>query len=320
MIWLVLLLLAAGVVLSAMFSGSETGFYRVVRVRLLLDGLGGDPISRMLLQLTNQPALFVATTLIGNNVANYITSLAIVLATNLLFANSQAAETVAPMVVSPLIFVYCELLPKQLFFYAPNRLLQLSGTLLLICVVLFAPVALVLWVLGWFLEKLLGQPPLRIRLALASKELQQVLREGKEAGILHTAQHDLAQELFVHASQSIVRFIMPLSRVASVPLGAKTTDALALARRQRAAILPVRAEKSSTLVGYVRVIDLRLAQTEYVAKPRPFPRISRGQSHLGALIQLQEAKADVGLVEDNHGNPLGLLYANHLAETFFPGM
>ena len=43
MTWLVLLLLFVGAFLSALFSGSETGFYRVTRVRLLLDGLGGDP-------------------------------------------------------------------------------------------------------------------------------------------------------------------------------------------------------------------------------------------------------------------------------------
>ena len=86
MIWLVLLLLSVGAFLSALFSGSETGFYRVTRVRLLLDGLGGDPVARMLLRLTNHPALFVATTLIGNNVANYVMSLGIVLAVHLLFA------------------------------------------------------------------------------------------------------------------------------------------------------------------------------------------------------------------------------------------
>ena len=33
-----------GLLLSAFFSGSETGFYRVTRMRLLLDGLAGDPV------------------------------------------------------------------------------------------------------------------------------------------------------------------------------------------------------------------------------------------------------------------------------------
>ena len=55
--------------------------YRATRLRLVLDALGGDPISRGLVWLTNHPAVFVATTLVGNNLANYVTSLAIVIGT-----------------------------------------------------------------------------------------------------------------------------------------------------------------------------------------------------------------------------------------------
>ena len=60
--------------LSAYFSGTETGFYRASRIRLLLDGLGGDMFAQMLLRLTNNPTLFVATTLVGNNLANFLVS------------------------------------------------------------------------------------------------------------------------------------------------------------------------------------------------------------------------------------------------------
>ena len=69
----IFLLLGGGLILSALFSGSEIGFYRIPRVRLRLDALEGDFIARGLLWLTNYPTLFVATTLIGNNIANYIT-------------------------------------------------------------------------------------------------------------------------------------------------------------------------------------------------------------------------------------------------------
>ena len=66
MVW-IFLMLVIGIFLSAFFSGSETGFYRVTRVRLVIKALRGDRVSRGLLWLTNNPALFVATTLIGNN-------------------------------------------------------------------------------------------------------------------------------------------------------------------------------------------------------------------------------------------------------------
>ncbi|MDA7878908.1 DUF21 domain-containing protein [bacterium] len=65
-----ILLLLLGIFLSAFFSGCETGFYRASRVRFVIAGLDGDLISQYLIKLFNNPTLFVATTLIGNNVAN----------------------------------------------------------------------------------------------------------------------------------------------------------------------------------------------------------------------------------------------------------
>ena len=63
-----------GLALSAFFSGSETGMYRVSRIRLVLDGLSGGRVARGIIQLLNNPAIFVATTLVGNNIANYLVS------------------------------------------------------------------------------------------------------------------------------------------------------------------------------------------------------------------------------------------------------
>ncbi|MFT5301297.1 MAG: putative hemolysin, partial [Mariniblastus sp.] len=123
-------LLLIGVFLSAFFSGSETGFYRASRVRVVIAGLDGDRVSQYLIKLINNPTLFVATTLIGNNVANYLTSLAIVLLTQHI-TTSSAAEMLAPILMSPLLFVYGELLPKNLFYRAPNYLLRVSAPLFL---------------------------------------------------------------------------------------------------------------------------------------------------------------------------------------------
>ena len=98
MILAAIVLLAFGVFLSAFFSGSETGFYRASRVRILIDALDGDRISKFLLLLVNNPTLFVATTLVGNNVANYMVSMAIVLFTRAVYTgDNSAVELIGPI-------------------------------------------------------------------------------------------------------------------------------------------------------------------------------------------------------------------------------
>ena len=159
MTWIVLSTFGVGLCLSAFFSGSETGFYRVARVRLALDARQGDLVSKLLLWLTNNPSLFVATTLIGNNLANYMLSLAIVLGTRICFGGQMMAQIVIPILISPIVFVYGELLPKNLFYLAPNRLLRLGGPFFLVCSILFAPVSAILWVLSRLLQALVGECP-----------------------------------------------------------------------------------------------------------------------------------------------------------------
>lgn len=307
-----------GLLLSAFFSGSETGFYRATRVRLVLDGLAGDRVARGLLWLTNNPALFVATTLIGNNLANYLTSFAIVLMAQQATATpSVLVELVTPVLFSPLVFVYGESLPKNLFYYSPNLLLRRCGPFFLFFVVLFAPVSAVLWGLGRLLESLLGEAPLRVQLALARKELQQVFVEGQDAGILQPAQRKLAQNLFAVASQRVQDLCTPIGRMASIRLGANKKEVLRVAKRHRAIVSPVVDANGRELLGYVRTVDLYLDVGERVETYRRLPSIAASESHIAALIQMQTSKDELARVVDADGSTIGLLYASELTEPLF---
>ena len=145
MIWIVVVLFITGMALSAFFSGTETGYYRATRARLTMDAAGGNLISRGLIWLANNPVMFVATVLVGNNVANYLVSESIVRGTQVLIGTGNSAiNLLATILFAPVIFVYGELLPKDLFYQAPNRLLKAGGAIFLFCCILFLPVTAIL--------------------------------------------------------------------------------------------------------------------------------------------------------------------------------
>lgn len=132
--FLIFLLGFGGLVLSAFFSGTEIGFYRTSRVRLVLDAKGGDWIARLLVALGNRPVLFIATILVGNNIANNLVSLALVIGTEASFGTvHKGVEILVPLVFAPFLFVYGELIPKQVFLQAPRRLLGRAGPMMQYC-------------------------------------------------------------------------------------------------------------------------------------------------------------------------------------------
>ncbi len=315
---LALILLVVGILLSAFFSGSETGFYRVSRVRLVLDARSGSRVARRLLWLSNNPSWFVATTLVGNNLANYLTTLAIViLVARFMAVESYAAEITASLLFAPLLFVYGELLPKNLYFHAPNLLLRRGGGLFLLFMVLFSPVACLLWVLGRVLQWLVGEAPEHARLSLARKELQQVFQQGQEAGVLHPAQQSLAQNLFSVASHPVLRDCTPVARVVSIRKGVSKSEALRLARRQRLFAIPVSAANGRELIGYVRVVDLYLDPADHVTEVRPLLEIHQSETFSATLMQLQSKQEPLARVVDDDRKTVGILNASRLVEMLF---
>ena len=318
MILIAIVLGLVGVLLSGFFSGAETGFYRVARMRLVLDALDGDLIARGLVALTNHPALFIATALVGTNLANYLVSFAMVLAIE---HGSQSAghsrELIASLGLTPLVFVYGELLPKNFFLHAPNRLLRKCGPLFLLFVGLFFPISVVLWGLNHLLSRLVAKTPEQVRLAIARRELRRALEEGHEEGILYPAQRELAQGIFAVATNPITGFLAPLGEVPRARAGSSKADVLRLAQRMNVAAVPI--EESGRLLGYVRVVDLKLDRSDQVAPLRPLLKIPHTDAQIDALMRMHAAKESLAQVVDAQGRVLGMILASRLRQPLFGG-
>jgi CBS domain containing-hemolysin-like protein len=311
----IVMLLAAGICLSALFSGSETGFYRVSRVRLVLDGIAGNRTARRLLWMTNNPSIFVATTLVGNNIANYLASLAVVLATQRFFGSGHLiVDIMAPILLAPVLFVYGESLPKSIFLRAPNRMLHLTHPLLLLHGILFAPITALLWALGRGMQKLLGRSPETVRLVLARQELEQVLLQGHQIGILKPVQHELGQSWFSIAGKPISRFVTPVLHAQAIAQTTSRTAALRMAKKWKQPHLVVKSPKG-TFLGYTRVIDLCLrGDSEEIGPLRRMLTVDASSTFCNVLLKLQSERVSLAIVQQADGKVLGIVSEAQLTD------
>lgn len=291
------LLFLVGLMLSAFFSGTETGLYRVSRTRLVLDGLSGSRAARGIVWLLNHPAIFVATALVGNNLANYLTSLAIVMVGASWFGADSAAELLGPMLMTPVVFVFGELLPKYLFFHAPYRLITASRPLLLAAAALFAPVSMVLGLLGLGLQRITGQTPFPVRLAMARSELEQVLRHGHEAGILAAGQRFLAQRLLEVGNHNAVSYGVSVDRLAVVQTPIDVREARHRARRCNHPIVLV--QRGKRIIGFLWYADL--ISSEPILEWNPVVKARVEDRHLQVLLRLYDAGSEVAVLRGEGG-------------------
>ncbi len=309
---LALALFFCGLMLSSFFSGTETGMYRVSRIRMVLDALDGSWLSRGMVWLLNHPTLFVATALVGNNLANYLVSLAIVMLVPLLIHGSGVTtELLGTALTTPVVFVFGELLPKYLFYHAPYQLLHTFRPFLILATVLFAPVSLFLGLLGNLLRLLTGETPIRLRLSMQRSELEQVLRQGHEAGVLAAGQRRLAKNVFEIGNQAAIRFGVTLDRVAIASDPVLIDVAKKEAHRKGQSIVLVRRRKK--IIGYLRFVELEVAQRISI---QPIVRCSQDESHLAVLYKLYDSGTHVAALIDAAGRTQAIVTRRQLLRSF----
>jgi len=332
---LALLLGITSLVLGAAFSGTETAFYRVSRLRLKLDALGGDAVAKWFLWLANNPGFFIATLLVGNNVTTYGASVAMVLFISCVLPHVAGiyVELAATLILAPILFVWGEMFPKNLALNAPNKMLRFFSPVVAIACWLFLPLTAVLWGINKIIAIILRKSGDTITMSLGRRELSGILVEGKDTGILSDTQRRLAEGIFNCSDRLIKDYILSQPQLPTITTAMKPEHVLEIIRQSHWLMLPVYEpdaipENRDLPIGYVRVIDLEIAvrhqleeqsrqlsqllQTELPL--RSMGELSAHHSLLTGLILLQTTRSSFGCIVDKHRRCLGFVSADQLRD------
>ena len=176
-----------------------------------------------------------------------------------------------------------------------------------------------LWGLGVLLERLVGQSPTKVRASLARHEVEKILRESQEVGLLQVAQRDLAQNLFASAARGVSEFALPFHRVPHVRRGESRLIALKRAQRDNIKAFAIADPGSREPIGYVRTIDLLLSDATTIDQFEPLPKLPARELHGDALIQMQSERWAMALVVDETGRGVGLITHDALINPLLTG-
>ena len=142
--------------LSAFFSGIEIAFVSSNRLKLELDKSSGSFVSRILSIFSKDESNFIATMLVGNNIALVIFSISMteLLAPSLDFITSDLLLLLIQTVVSTVIvLISAEFIPKVIFRINPNYMLKFfSIPLVLFYFFLYPIVFFMLFISRFFLK------------------------------------------------------------------------------------------------------------------------------------------------------------------------
>lgn len=294
-------LFVIGLRLSAFFSGSETGFYRVSTLQLTLQKQRGDRLAASLFSFVAHPEKFVATTLVGNNIANYVTTLAIGMFVAAIWENSGgAAEITATILLTPVIFVFGELIPKSLFYRAPMSQLRNGARWFSGFYILFFPISLPLIAASRLVTKLSKSTRRPLEVVFGRTRLFGVLEAGQREGILTQVQRNLAENLMQVAAQPVRSVIVPNAVLIGIDEGASVNDALDRSQAGKSPFVLIHETgKPKQWIGYVRVADLLSSGLAPRHVMKDLPVFAAETSRLEVMTAMFQDDALYALVMDD---------------------
>jgi CBS domain containing-hemolysin-like protein len=230
-------------------------------VHLLHAAQQGSRRARMLRQVLSNPQGFVFSVLVGTNLATFLASRS---ATGFFMQLNPAggrAELWATLVLTPVLFIFAELLPKSLFRQHAFRWMMRTAFTTRLSVRLFSPVTRPLQLLFARLAHRDG-PTIEQAAELSAQRVQLFFSEGVQEGLLSRHQNGMMQKVIAMRETPVEAVMTPLSKLPVVPLGAgpaAVRAALAAAGQSRCAVCRGR---KNYLIGSVHFFDLLNAPEE----------------------------------------------------------
>jgi len=154
------IIIIGSLLFSAFFSGMEIAFISSNKLRIELDKKQKLFPYKIVSIFIKNPSQYIATMLIGNNIALVIYGILMVkkLDEYITFINNDIAILTFQTIISTIvILVIAEFLPKTVFMINPNIALNIFSVPVLIFYIIFYPVSkLVMWISGFLLKSFFG--------------------------------------------------------------------------------------------------------------------------------------------------------------------
>jgi putative hemolysin len=314
---LIILLCLAG---SAFFSSSETALFRL-RSYDMDDEMKGEsgPAGVAVRELTESTSRLLVTILLGNNIVNILgASVASALAVKLL--GLELGITVSTIVMTMLVLIACEVLPKAVAARHPVGVARFVGLPLYLIHQSLRPVHKMFdRVIEPLVAKITGtgeadEPPPSIEEVL---RVARIAREGH--GQEEGSPLAIIGATSAAAEMDVSEIMVQRTEIVAFPVSSSPADLLEKLLDERYTRVPIFEESIDAVLGMVHLKDvIKLVNTnnggDLNSILKPILRVPERKPILRLLTDMQRSFCHMAVVKDEFGLTLGLVTQEDILE------
>jgi putative hemolysin len=329
--WMVYVWLGVAVVslvAGGIFSGSEIGIYSLSKVRLRLRTAKNEPGALVLHEWLKDPTYVLEGLLIWQNIAGFAFTAAVTEILSAWGLGDFWRGLVSIAIVTPLVLVFAEIMPKDLFHTHADRWTYrlVPGLKALFGLITVLPLLPLVNLLSRASVKVVGSKKTADETPKgaggARLEMLSLFQESAATGVLTGTQQDLVQRALRLARISIRETMIPWNSVVGVPAAISEGGFRALVRRYNVTRMPVLGRSPSEVLGIVDVIDVltilaspgSAGAFKLLDHVHPAMTLIEEQSVRSAITLMQKARQTLAVVVDRQGRAIGLVTMKDLVE------
>jgi CBS domain containing-hemolysin-like protein len=301
-------------VLEAFLSGSEMAMVAADRKKLARFSRSGPRSGRLAFRILQDPSWFLSATLVGSNLAEVANA---ALVTALLVSHFGAkGDLLTFLLLTPLILVFGEILPKTLFQ-------QMADRWILRIVPVIYVVSYVLYPVVWFMSKTtavilraLGQEG-EVRPFVTREDLQYLLQTETGPTDMKPHEKTMIHRIFRFADTRVKEAMIPLVEVVALEENSTIAEAIASVRQENYSRYPVFQERVDHITGVIHSFDLLLASNrDQTIQPyiRPISFFPETKPIDELLLDLQRKQEAMAVVVDEYGGAVGIVTVEDILE------
>lgn len=321
-------------VLSAFFSGMEIAYVSSNKIHIELEKKQKDFIAKVLTKLTARPSKFIATMLIGNNIALVIYGLLMgdllvnwfqsMIPTQVDFLNYLFTELslFTQTVISTLIIlITAEFLPKVFFQIYANSFLKLFAIPAYFFYQLFYFITdFVIWISDNVLRKFFKTEGDNVQMALTKVELGNYISEQMESVEAHD-EVDSEIQIFQNAlefSEVKAREVMvPRTEIVAVEVNDSIKNINSIFTSSGLSKLLVYEESIDDILGYVHSFELFKKPKTIKSIILPVEFVPETMLVKDVLNVLMKKRKSIAVVIDEYGGTSGIMTIEDIVEELF---
>ena len=319
--WWAYVVIAVMILLSAYFSASEIAFNSANKIRLRRAAEGGSKTAKIAFSITERFTTALSAILIGNNLANIAVSTCSTLIILNLFKNNVAiASTVSTILITIIILIFGEIVPKVLAKQNADVVVKIIAIPTKILTIILSPFVFVIMALLFLLRKIWGKDQKEDAPTVTEEELVTIIDTIEEEGLINEEQGDLLQSTLEFRDTTIERIMTPRIDMTAINIDDDEKEIVGLlSDTAQYSRLPVYENSIDNIIGILslsRYYKATLTEKNpdlrsLMMKPC---RLYKTMKLPAALSKLREAQMHLAIVIDEFGGTLGVVTMEDILE------